>query len=469
VWTVRGSDLLLSTPELSFAIRHLGASGGLNISASHNHPDDNGMKFYTEYGGQPVPPRDDEMAKAVQAVQEVRKMPFEQAAQDNLVRWWGPAKHEAYLEASLARSIEREARDAFIVYSPLNGAGRRTVYDLLTKAGFRVALVASQADPDGEFPDVPNRMPNPELPEALDRAAAEMHRLEADAAFATDPDADRLGVVIRTAQGDRFLNGNQIAALLTTWIIERRTARGEMPPHPFVVKTCVTTKLMTAIARAYGVAIIGDLPVGFKHIGDVLEAVARTGRYHDMVATPDDFLCAAEESHGVLVTPELRDKDAAGGALLVAEYIAALKRHGKTLQDELERLYDRYGYVAHSAYSLILEGGVGEERIRNMMVALRRRQPPELVGCRLIQTVDYQDEDRYGPITSETDLASRNILAFFFDQDLKVTVRPSGTEPKLKMYVEAGGPVGAADRPKIDQMVEEATRQMAAHLWDLIT
>jgi phosphoglucomutase len=468
VWTVPGDDLLLSTPELSFAIRHLGAFGGLNISASHNHPDDNGTKFYTEYGGQPIAPHDEEMAEAVQAVQQVRQIPFEQAVQQHLVRWWGPAEHEAYLETSLARSIVRDARDAFIVYSPLNGTGRRTVYDVLAKAGFRVTLVASQVDYDGEFPNVKYRIPNPELPEALEIAAAEARRLGADAAFATDPDADRLGVVVSLVQGDRFLTGNEIAALLTASIIEGRASRHEMPAHPFVVKTCVTTELMTAIARAHGVAIIGDLPVGFKYIAEVLEVVAHTGRYGDMVATCDDFLCAAEESHGVLVTPELRDKDAAGGALLLAEYIAKLKREGRTLQDELDRLYDRYGYVAQGVYSLIMEGVTGLQRIDAMMAALRQTQPPVIAGCGLERAVDYWDERVYGPIKSGTDRASRNVVALYFEHGLKVTVRPSGTEPKLKIYVEAGGPGRAEGRPAIDQMTAEATRQMVDTLLDAV-
>ncbi|MBI2884460.1 MAG: phospho-sugar mutase [Candidatus Methylomirabilis oxyfera] len=468
VWTVPGDDLLLSTPELSFAIRHFGASGGLNISASHNHPDDNGTKFYTEYGGQPVAPHDEEMAEAVQAVQQVRQMPFEQAVQQNLVRWWGPAEHEAYLEASLARSIVRDARDAFIVYSPLNGTGRRTVYDVLAKAGFRVALVPSQADYDGEFPDVKYRIPNPELPEALEMAATEARRLGADAAFATDPDADRLGVVVSSAQGDRFLTGNEIAALLTASIIEGRASRNEMPAHPFVVKTCVTTELMTAIARAHGVAMIGDLPVGFKYIAEVLEVVDRTGRYGNVTARLDDFLCAAEESHGVLVTPEIRDKDAAGGALLLAEYIARLKREGKTLQGELDRLYDRYGYVTQGVYSLIMEGVAGLQRIDAMMAALRQKQPPAIAGCGLERAVDYWDEHVSGPIKSGTDRASRNVVALYFDHGLKVTVRPSGTEPKLKIYVEAGDSTGAEGRPEIAQRSAEATLQMVDYLLDTI-
>lgn len=466
VCTVGDDDLLLSTPELSFAIRHLGAAGGLNVSASHNHPDDNGAKFYTDYGGQPVAPHDEEMAEAVAAVKSVRQMPFDDAVTAGLVNWWSAADHEAYLEASLARSVDRDARDAFIMYSPLNGTGRRTVHDVLEKAGFRVALVPGQADYDGEFPQVKYRIPNPEVPEALEVAVAEASRSGADASFATDPDADRLGVVVSTSQGNRFFTGNEIGALLTAYVLEARTASGTLPRHGFIVKTGVTTELMTAIARAHGVSVIGDLLVGFKYVADVLETIARTGRYGEVEATPDDFLFAAEESNGVLVTPALRDKDAAGGALLLAERIAQLKREGKTLVDDLARIHDRYGYFAQGAYSLIMEGVIGLQRIEEMMSALRRQPPPVIVECGVVRTIDYWDERAHGPIKSGTDRASRNVVALYFDRGLKITARPSGTEPKLKIYVEAGGD-GAADaegKADIDRLVAEATLQMAEHL-----
>jgi phosphoglucomutase len=461
VWTVAGDDLLLSTPELSFAIRRLGAAGGLNVSASHNHPDDNGAKFYTEYGGQPVAPHDEEMADAVAAVRTVRSQPFEEAVRSGRVRWWSDEDHEAYLEASLQRSIVPEARDAFIAYTPLNGTGRRTVYDVLCKAGFRVSLVPGQSDYDGEFPRVKYRIPNPEVPESFELAIAEARRAGADAAFATDPDADRLGVVIPTDNGDRFFTGNEIGALLTAYVIEAREASGTLPRNPFIIKTGVTSELMTAIANAHKVTVIGDLLVGFKYVAEVLQSIEQNGRYGDVIASPEDFLFAAEESNGVLVTPALRDKDAAGGALLLAERIAQLKREGKTLVDDLARIHQRYGYFAHGAYSLIMEGVIGLQRIEDMMSALRRDQVPVIVGRHVIRTLDYWDEQAHGAIKSGTDRASRNVVALHFDQGLKVTARPSGTEPKLKIYVEAGG---REARARIDELVAEATLQMAEHL-----
>ena len=197
VLTVPGDDFLIATPELSFAIRHLGAAGGLNVSASHNHPDDNGAKFYTEYGGQPIAPHDEHMAEAVEAVDRVESMRFEEALQRGLVKWWGKAAHEAYLQESLKRSIDPTARQASIVYSPLHGTGRHTVYDVLRQAGFTVTMVPSQAEADGEFPAVKYRIPNPEVPEAMEAATAMALDQGADAAMASDPDADRIGLVVR--------------------------------------------------------------------------------------------------------------------------------------------------------------------------------------------------------------------------------------------------------------------------------
>jgi hypothetical protein len=192
--------------------------------------------------------------------------------------------------------------------------------------------------------------------------------------------------------------------------------------------------------------------------------VARTGQYGEVQATPEDFLLGAEESHGVLVTAALRDKDAAGGALLLAERIAQLKREGRTLVDDLERIHTRYGYFAHGAYSLIMEGVVGLQRIEDMMAALRADPPPRLAGQGVERIIDYWDEQAHGRITSSTDRAARNVVACYFEQGLKVTARPSGTEPKLKLYVEAGGTVDRCARRQIDEMVAEATLQMAEHL-----
>ncbi len=464
VVTVPGDELLISTPELSFAIRHIGAAGGLNVSASHNHPDDSGAKFYTDYGGQPIAPHDENMAQAVAAVERVESIPFEQALERGLVRWWGEDKHAAYLQASLDRSLDPTARDATIVYSPLHGTGRHTVYDVLLKAGFSVSLVASQASADGEFPAVKYRIPNPEVPEAMEAATAQALASGADAAMASDPDADRIGLVATSGGASRFMSGNEIGVLLTAYIIESRAAAKTLPAHAFVVKTGVTTELISEIARRHGVAVIGELLVGFKYVAAVLEAMRKQGRYQDVEGTPDDFLIGVEESHGILVSPEMRDKDAAGAALLLAELIASLKRRGWTVVDYLDAIHHRYGYYAASSYSLIMEGIVGLQKIEQVMDALRRNPPAEILGRRVVRRTDYWDEAAFGPILSSTDRASRNVVVFHLERGFKVTARPSGTEPKLKAYVEGGGPDAGGTEIEIRQAVEDVNLAVAQHL-----
>lgn len=468
VVTVPGDDFLMATPELSFAIRDLGAAGGLNVSASHNHPDDNGAKFYTEYGGQPIAPYDQQMADAVATVDRVHAMPFEDAVRRGLVTWWDAPAHERYLQASLVCSLDATARDAAIVYSPLHGTGRHTVYDVLRRAGFDVTLEPSQAEPDGAFPAVKYRIPNPEVPEAMEAATALAMERGADAAMASDPDADRIGVVAMHRGAGRFLTGNEIGALLAAYIFESRAQSRSLPAHPFAVKTVVTSELIAEIARRNGVAIIGDLLVGFKYVAAVLEAIAHEGRFGPVTGTPNDFLLAVEESHGVLVTPVMRDKDAAGAALLLAEAIAVLKRRGRTLVDFLDEIHRRYGFFATASYSLIMEGAVGLQRIERIMAALRERPPDAVCGRRVLHRTDYWDTAAFGPIRSETDRASRNVVTLTLERGFKITARPSGTEPKLKVYVEGGGPEAGMSDASVGTAVREANLAFAEHLLSYI-
>jgi phosphoglucomutase len=438
VYTASGDgEYFLSTPELSFAIRALQAHGGLNISASHNHPDDSGAKFYMPSGRQPVPPEDEELGKDVEAVVEVPAADFDAAVRSGRVKWWNAAQHDRYVAANLSRSIDPRARRALVVYTPLHGTGRHTVGDVLPRAGFDMRFVERQTQPDGAFPQVKFRVPNPEVPESLELVTAEARRLHANVGIATDPDADRLGVVAPDNHGRwRSLTGNEIAIVLATYIIETRRALGTLPDRAFVIKTAVTTELLTRIAQANGVQMLGNLLVGFKYVGEVLDAIADDGRCGDLRGTPDDFLLAMEESNGVLVTPELRDKDAAGGALLLAELCARLRQKGETLGAYLTDVYRRYGYAANVGYSLVMEGIAGQERLGHMMERLRTDPPPTLEGHARRRMLDYWNEEAFGPIRSETDRSSRNFIQLQHERDLQVSVRPSGTEPKIKIYVE---------------------------------
>jgi phosphoglucomutase len=437
VHTVPGDgDFYLSTPELSFAIRHLRAHGGLNISASHNHPDDNGAKLYMASGGQPVPPDDEALANDVDAVRDVPDGDFDAALAAGRVRWWGAAQHELHLDENLSKSLGPQARRALIVYTPLHGTGRHTVGDVLPRAGFDMRLVEEQAPADGSFPTVKFRMPNPEVVESMEVLSARAQQLGADVGFATDPDADRLGVVAPSDDGWRALNGNEIAVVLGTYIIESRRRHGTLPANGFMIKTGVTTELLRRIARTTDVQMVGDLLVGFKYVGQVLDAIEAHGRYDDVHATLGDFLFAAEESNGVLVSAQLRDKDACGGALLLAELCARLRQQGGSLGSYLNDVYRRYGYAGNVGYSLVMEGIAGAELVGRMMDRLRGATPSRVEEHALQRSTDYWDEGRFGPFRSETDRSSRNVLLLDYDRDLRIAVRPSGTEPKIKFYVE---------------------------------
>jgi phosphoglucomutase/phosphomannomutase len=463
VHTVCGDDdFYLSTPELSFAIRHLRAHGGLNISASHNHPDDNGAKFYMRSGGQPVPPDDEELAHEVEAVTDVAQGDFTDSVTSGRVHWWDAALHALYVDENISKSLDPSARRALIVYTPLHGTGRHTVGDILTRAGFDMRFVEQQLAADGAFPGVKFRMPNPEVPESMELVTAQARELGADAGLATDPDADRLGVVIPIDGQWRALSGNEIAVLLAAYIIETRREQGTLPPRGFLVKTAVTTELLTRIAHAHNLQIAGDLLVGFKYVGQVLDAIEHDGRCRDVHATIDDFLFAAEESNGVLVSTQLRDKDAGGGALLLAELAARLRVRGSTLGVYLTDVYRRYGYAANVGYSLVMEGITGAEMVGTLMDRLRQHPPDTIEGRALRTASDCWDEQRFGPIRSETDRSSRNFLQLEYERDLHVAVRPSGTEPKIKFYVEQvfdPAPGWASEHfAAAQRLMDEATR-----------
>ena len=437
VYTVSGEgDFLLSTPELSFAIRHLHAHGGLNISASHNHPDDNGAKFYMASGGQPIPPEDALLAAEVDSVQEILQTDFERAVTAGRVKWWAAALHDWYVAENLSKSLDPHARQAVVAYTPLHGTGRHTVGDILSRAGFDVRFVERQLGADGTFPAVKFRIPNPEVPESMELVSAEARDIGADVGFATDPDADRLGVVAAVDGRWGSLSGNEIAVLLAAYIIETRRAQGTLPPRGFLVKTAVTTELLTRIAHANGVQIVGDLLVGFKYVGQVLDAIEGDGRYGDVCGTPDDFLMAAEESNGVLVSAALRDKDAGGGALLLAELCARLRQQGSNLGAYLIDVYRRYGYAANTGYSLVMEGIRGLELVDRAMQRLRAQPLESIDGRGLQKCVDHWDESVFGAFRSETDRSARNFLQLCYAGNLRISLRPSGTEPKLKLYVE---------------------------------
>ena len=432
----RGATSYMSTPELSFAIRHLGAHGGLNVSASHNPPDDNGAKVYNHLGGQEIPPHDEALVKVVAQVGEVVRMPWDEALAAGRIRPIGPDVHAAYLETNLACGLVPEARSAHVVFTALHGTGDGTVAALLTKAGFRCDLEPTQAAHDGAFPNVPFGTPNPEVPQSMDRAVALADELGADLVMACDPDADRLGMVARHGDGWRFLSGNEIATLTVRHALDN----GLGGQRPVVIKTEVTSSLVERVARARGAQVVGHLLVGFKYIGDGIDKLVTNGSFHGATGA---FAVGAEESHGVLVTPDVRDKDAAGAALLLAEAASLQKDRGRTLVDLLEDCWDEVGYVENQLISTVMRGAVGRARILAIQDSFRA-EPPSHIGARPVTAFhDRRDEaGPFGPIVSDTDRAARDVLVFELGADARLILRPSGTEPKNKVYAELAGAPG---------------------------
>jgi phosphoglucomutase len=433
----------LATPELSFTIRHLQAHGGLNISASHNPPDDNGGKFYDEHGGQPVPPDDQIMADLVDQVTSIRSMGWAEAMRSGRVHLLDETPHREYVEVCRKQSLvpPPKTEDFKVVFTPMHGVGSMTAMEVLQAQGFRVLPVAEQMTPDGQFPNV-TKTPNPEVPESMDRAAALGAATRADLALATDPDADRLGAMAPGRDGVwRPITGNQIAALLTHFKLHKLSQLGRLPGSPIVVTTEVTTSMITRIARHFRCQIVNDLLVGFKYVADVLHQLEATGSYDDVTGTPEDFVIATEESHGVLLTPRIRDKDAAAAALLLAELALDQKRKGKSIFDYLEAMQQQFGYFRNEGVSTYLRGVEGKQQMAAMMDSLRAEPIREVAGLAVTAFEDLRDEDgKFGPLKGATDAASRNVLVYRLGDRAKVALRPSGTEPKAKAYLEVCSP-----------------------------
>jgi phosphoglucomutase/phosphomannomutase len=441
------TDRYISTPELSFLIRELGAAGGLNISASHNHPDDNGGKFYNRHGGQEIPPDDEALLEVVERVTDVETMPYAAAREQGRIRFVPAELHEEYIRIN-TELCPLGSRSARIGFTPLCGTGSTTVLEALEHLGFEVVTVPEQSVFDGSFASVRYRIGNPEVPESMDRLEQVARDSSCDVGFATDPDADRLGMIVPDrAGGFRFVNGNEIGVVLLQSILTERKRAGTLPASPIFVNTLVTSSLQREIARRYGCQVIGDLMVGFKYMGDVLGHLERSGAFpppggptdRDRVeGTLDDFVFTTEESHGYLLTPRVRDKDACGAAVHLAALASKLKDEGRDFVGLLRDVYRVYGYHRNVLRSLVMEGIVGLERIGRIQDVLRKSPPAEIAGLPVKRFVDNHVVG--GPLKSSTDAASRNVLLFELDDgdgpEIRLVVRPSGTEPKTKLYVE---------------------------------
>lgn len=452
VYAANGIRVLLfdsprSTPELSFAIRRLGAVAGDMFSASHNLPPDNGKKVYDAFGGQLIPPEDQALVDEVtRNVREIRRLPFAEALRAGRVEILGDEIDDAFHEAVCRVSLS-PARQVRIFYSPLHGTGTTSVLPVLRRLGFAVTPCPATSPPSGRFERVTFQIPNPEVVESFDASRPLAERDGADLLLSTDPDADRIGVLVRHRGEWVFLNGNEIALLLALHAIGTLERSGRLAPGRVIVKTEVTTSLIDRMAARHGIRCIGDLLVGFKYIAAEMNRLEAEGR-------GADFLFGCEESHGYLAGTYARDKDAAGAAVWLAEYAAELKASGRTLCDALEEIYCTYGCGHNHLTEIRLLGAQGMEQIAALMAYYRTARIERFGDFAVVRTVDrWQGEPQ--PHLSETDTAARNAVVFHLadtpeTDGVRITVRPSGTEPKIKMYFELlGKPCGPEELPRV--------------------
>jgi phosphoglucomutase/phosphomannomutase len=451
------SKRYVPTPELSFTIRYLRAQGGLNMTASHNPPDDNGSKFYDDRGSQLVPPEDQLMSEMVDQVKTIRFVPFADAVRSGKVQFLTDEPHRAYIDLCRRETLipPPKADELRVVYTPLNGSGWFCAGEVLEAAGFRPIVPPEQATPDGQFPGV-TKTPNPEVPECMDKAEKLALEKHADLVISTDPDADRLGgMANRSPDGKgtfRFLTGNEIASLLTHFKLAQLARAGSLPASPIVITTEVTTGQITRIGRHFGAQVINDLLVGFKYHADALWQIETTGQYGDARGSVADFVIATEESHGIMATAGVRDKDSAAAALLLAEAALYQKRQGRTLVEYLDDLNRQFGYYRNELLNIVLTGLEGKVNMGRMLDALRKNPPKQIGGLPVVSFEDLWDtEGRMGPFKGDTDRAARNFLIFRLAGDGvqgKVCLRPSGTEPKAKAYIEVNGDPWKAGTPQ---------------------
>lgn len=459
-----------TTPELSFAIRHLNAISGDMFSASHNLPTDNGKKVYDRFGGQLIPPDDQILVDEVtQNVEAIKTIPIEEARKRGLLTIIGEDLDQDYYEAVCPISLS-EARDLKIVYSPLHGTGLTSVYPVLKKLGFDVTLDPHTSNLSGAFENVTFNIPNPEVIESFDKSLPYAKQVDADVLISTDPDADRIGVMLKHQGSWQFLTGNEIGIILTNYAISKYASNGSLNQNSVIIKTEVTTSLIEKIARENGVQCIGNLLVGFKYIADVMNIIEKEGRI-------DDFILGTEESHGYLTGNYARDKDAAPAAVWLAEHAAELKKQGKSLLDDINDIYARYGYCHNYLTEIRLLGAKGMEQIGHIMDHLRNFSIDAFGSFTVSERFDrWQGPPQ--PHLSETDTSARNVLVYYFKNlpqtsSIRVTVRPSGTEPKIKMYFEiVGNPCGIqelqAEKNKLNDIRLELEKTFMQYCYKLL-
>ncbi len=443
---------LRPTPVLSFAVRQLGCIAGVNITASHNPKEYNGYKAYWEDGAQLPPDHAQTVSEYIDRTDiftDVKYADFDAELERGNIVMLDEDFDADYITEVLAQSvypnvIKKVADDLKIVYSPLCGTGYRIVPEVLKKAGFKhIHTVKEQMKPDGDFPGI--RFPNPEFPEVFEKGIEIADEVGSDVIIATDPDADRVGIMIRGADGKfKTITGNQVGALLIEYIATAYAETGTMPENPYVVKTIVTTELAAKICEAHNIRIFNVL-TGFKFIGEVIKKLEVTGH--------DNYLLGFEESYGYLKGTYARDKDAVVATMLISEMAAYYRDRGMTLSDALDKLYERYGYYLESTKNITMDGFDAAEKMQKLMDTLRNTPPTDIGGHKVCEIRDYKSGEvkKIGDCKVEsTGLPKSDVLYFVLENGDRIVIRPSGTEPKVKVYFLVSGKCAKCTAEKLD-------------------
>lgn len=452
-------DELRPTPVLSFAVRHFGCQGGVMLTASHNPKEYNGYKAYWNDGGQLVAPHDKNVIAEVNAISSVTEIKFDR--QEQYITLVGEDFDQHYIDANKQLSIHPDAvaaqRDLKIVFSPIHGTGITMVPKMLDAWGFKnVHVVEEQATPDGNFPTVV--YPNPEEEEAMTMAMRKGREIDADVVMATDPDADRVGLAVKNHAGEiQLLNGNQIGSLLIYYVLSSKKENGTLKSNDFIVKTIVTSNLMTDIGDSFQVKNYETL-TGFKFIGEVMTRVEGQ----------ENYLVGGEESYGFLVGDLVRDKDAVNACAFIAEMAAYFKNQGKSVFDVLLDLYEQYGFYSEKLISLTKKGKAGADEIKQMMADLRANAPKTLGGVQVKEIRDYE-QGLATVLASNTqttiDLPKSDVLQFITVDGDVISARPSGTEPKIKFYCSVKEPLSARENyEEIANKLEQKVKNIMADI-----
>ena len=452
-------DNLRPTPELSFTIRHLGCQSGVVITASHNPKEYNGYKVYWEDGGQIITPHDKNIIEEVRKIKNINEIKFDENLK--FVEIIGNKIDKEYInqltELSLNPDIIQEQKNFKIVYTPIHGTGTKLVPDALKAYGFKnIHILNEQKEPDGNFPTV--KSPNPEEPAALELAINKAIEIDADIVMATDPDADRVGVAIKD-NNNQFvlLNGNQTATLLIDYLITQWNNKQKLTGHEYIVKTIVTTELLSEIANKYNIELINVL-TGFKYIADIIN------QNHGK----KKFIGGGEESYGYLAGEFVRDKDAVMSCALIAEIAAYMKSLNSSLYYRLIEIYKEYGFYKEKLISIVRRGKSGAEEIQQIMDNFRNAPPRSINNSTIMLIHDFDKQktlDQISHLRYNIDLPKSNVLQFILQDGSKISIRPSGTEPKIKFYISVNEELNkTCDYEKINTLLENRIQKIIESL-----